>query len=109
MQLDCGKPRKGKARPVGAGTGFCVTEVILLGMTAKIKSRVKVKTPPITRTELNRILGLWPDVMRTATDEWTKEFAFSIWNQSGDTNWRPTFKQTKVMRTLARETKPRVH
>ena len=77
--------------------------------TTKGKSKARVKTPPITWAELNRLLNQWPTVMRTATDDWAKEFAFSIWNQSGDKNWQPTFKQTRVMRTLARETRPRAH
>lgn len=83
--------------------------VILLDTASKSKAKVRVKTPPITRAELNNLLRQWPVVMRLATDDWAKEFAFSVWNQSGQSNWLPTLKQTKVMRTMVREARPFLH
>lgn len=85
------------------------TRIILVSTAAKSKSKVRLKAPPVTRAELNKLLGNWPIVMRMATDDWAKEFAFSVWNQSGKTGWLPTLKQTKVMRTMVREARPFLH
>lgn len=73
------------------------------------KPKARVKTPPITRAELDKMLRQWPIVMRMATDDWAKEFAFSVWNQSGRKGWLPSFRQTKVMRTMVREAQPFLH
>lgn len=83
--------------------------IILLTTASNSKTKLRVKTPPVTRAELNNLLRQWPVVMRMATDDWAKEFAFSVWNQSGQAGWLPTLKQTKVMRTMVREARPFLH
>jgi hypothetical protein len=80
-----------------------------LASTSNGKRKVRETIPPVTRAELNKLLRQWPVVMRLATDDWAKEFAFSVWNQSGQSNWLPTLKQTKVMRTMVREARPFLH
>lgn len=64
------------------------------------------KADRLTRTDLKQYLSVWPTVMREATDDWAKEFALSIWRQSGEPQWMPTLKQSRVMRRMVRETKP---
>lgn len=59
--------------------------------------------PAITASELRRMLHLWPHVLRVATDPFAKEFAASIWAQSGHKGWRPSLKQGQVMRAMIRE------
>lgn len=83
--------------------------IIILTTASNSKSKVRLKAPQITRAELNKLLGNWPVVMRMATDDWAKEFAFSVWNQSGRKGWLPSFRQTKVMRTMVREAQPFLH
>lgn len=78
-------------------------------MTTNSKRKVRETIPQISSAELNRLLRHWPIVMRVATDDWAKEFAFSVWNQSGRKGWMPTLKQTKVMRTMVREARPYLH
>lgn len=65
----------------------------------------KVVAPNLTRSELRAALQIWPIVMSEATDEWAKEFAFSIWNQSAEPGWLPSLKQSRVIRKMCRETK----
>lgn len=57
----------------------------------------------MTHADLKRYLSIWPSVMREVTDDWAKEFALSIWRQSGEPQWFPTVKQSRVMRQLARK------
>lgn len=83
--------------------------MILTSMTTNSKRKVRETVPQISPTELNRLLRHWPIVMRVASDDWAKEFAFSVWNQSGRKGWMPTLKQTKVMRTMVREARPYLH
>lgn len=83
--------------------------MILTSMTTNSKRKVRETVPQISPTELNRLLRHWPIVMRVASDDWAKEFAFSVWNQSGRKGWIPTLKQTKVMRTMVREARPYLH
>lgn len=64
------------------------------------------KAERMTRTDLKRYLSIWPIVMREATDDWAKEFCLSIWRQSGEPQWMPTLKQSRVMRRLVREVAP---
>lgn len=78
-------------------------------MTTNSKRKVRETIQQISSAELNRLLRHWPIVMRVATDDWAKEFAFSVWNQSGRKGWMPTLKQTKVMRTMVREARPYLH
>lgn len=59
--------------------------------------------PSITQPELARLLYHWPLVMRKATDDWAKGFAFSVWKQSGRKGWLPSLKQTQIMRAMVRE------
>lgn len=61
------------------------------------------KAERMTRADLKRYLLIWPIVMRETTDDWAKEFALSIWRQSGEPQWLPTLKQSQVIRRLARD------
>ena len=58
---------------------------------------------PVSRAELRHLIREWPLVMRNASDHWAKEFANSIWRQSGQPNWRPSLMQLRVMRKMVRE------
>lgn len=62
-----------------------------------------VHTHAITTGELERILFHWPNIMRIATDPWAKDFAQSVWNQSGRRGWNPTLKQGQIMRKMLSE------
>ena len=57
----------------------------------------------IDRTELRMMMRDWPAVMRQATDEWAQVFSADIWKLAGNGQWRPTLRQSKVMRRLWRE------
>jgi hypothetical protein len=53
--------------------------------------------------ELRSLMRDWPSIMRQASDVWAQDFAAQIWKRAGDGQWRPTTKQARVMRRLARE------
>ena len=60
----------------------------------------------MSRRELRRMLDTWPTVLRLATDPWAKEFAASIWRQSGQPAWMPTKRQLQTMRAMLRQLPP---
>lgn len=55
------------------------------------------------RAELNIIMQAWPKLMRQATSPWACEFAANIWERASDPFWKPTKRQTKIMRLLYNE------
>lgn len=57
----------------------------------------------LLRRELRTIMDVWPKVLRQATDPWAKEFAASIWRQSGCPGWMPTDLQFQTMRVMLRQ------
>lgn len=69
----------------------------------KAPAAVRETIPELSQAEFDRLMQHWPMVMRKATDQWAKQFAFSIWKQSGRKGWRPTLKQRQVMRAMVRE------
>lgn len=57
----------------------------------------------VSRSELRTMMGVWPKVLRQATDPWAKDFAASIWRQSGYPGWIPTNRQLQTMRVMLRQ------
>lgn len=53
--------------------------------------------------ELRKIMGIWPSVMRQASDDWAQDFAQNVWKRSGNGQWRPTLRQAAVMRRMIRQ------
>ena len=53
--------------------------------------------------ELRKLILDWPHVMRCATDDWARKFAFDMWAHAANGRWRPTLKQARVMRRMIRE------
>jgi hypothetical protein len=49
---------------------------------------------------LEEILFWWPEVQRRAKGEWVAGFARSIACQARRPKWRPTSKQTEIMRQM---------
>ena len=58
---------------------------------------------PMDRYELRRIMWTWPILMRQATDEKVKKFAYYVWESSAEAVWLPTLKQGQLIRELHRE------
>lgn len=57
----------------------------------------------VPHSELRAMMDVWPKVLRQATDPWAKEFAASIWRQSGCPGWMPTNRQLQTMRIMLRQ------
>ena len=53
--------------------------------------------------ELRRIMWTWPILMRQATDDKVKKFAYYVWEKSSEAFWLPTLKQGQWIRELHRE------
>ena len=58
---------------------------------------------PMDRHALRRIMWTWPILMRQATDNKVKNFAYYVWEQSDDAGWLPTLRQAQLIRELNRE------
>ena len=58
---------------------------------------------PMDRHELRRIMWNWPILMRHATDDKVKKFAYYVWKRSAEAVWLPTLKQAQWIRELHRE------
>lgn len=58
---------------------------------------------PMDRHELRRIMWTWPILMRQATDNKVKKFAYYVWEQSFEARWLPTLWQAQWIRELHRE------
>lgn len=90
----------------GVASGWTHSKGSMPSKPKKVRRQApKAVAPHLTRSELRAALQIWPIVMSEATDEWAKEFAFSIWNQSAEPGWLPSPKQSRVIRKMCRETK----
>jgi len=58
---------------------------------------------PMDRHELLQIMCTWPILMRQATDDKVKKFAYYVWERSSEAAWLPTLKQGQWIRELHRE------
>ncbi|MCH1424290.1 MAG: hypothetical protein L7V15_04200, partial [Burkholderiales bacterium] len=58
---------------------------------------------PMDRHELRQIMCTWPILMRQATDDKVKKFAYYVWERSSEAAWLPTLKQGQWIRELHRE------
>lgn len=67
----------------------------------RVRDRSAVKS---ARSEIRRLLYVWPSVLRLATDPWAQSFAASIWRKAGDDpRWMPTHRQLSIMRAMVRQ------
>ena len=55
---------------------------------------------PMDRHELRRIMWTWPILMRQATDNKVKIFAYYVWEHSFEARWLPTLRQAQWIREL---------
>ena len=52
------------------------------------------------RLELNRMMKLWPKIMREVSNPWAKRFSADVWERHSDPVWLPTLKQAHFIRIL---------
>ena len=50
------------------------------------------------RHELNRVMSLWPKIMREVSNPWAKRFAADVWERHSDPRWLPTPNQIHFIR-----------
>ena len=60
----------------------------------------------MTGPELERALFHWHAVIRQAPRGWAKEFALSIQRNQRRRNWKPTQKQSQIMRRMVADLFP---